>query len=546
MRVRGATVGIAASFPLVALLILVSGAPASAAQTDFPDGYTGYHTYAEMTADLDSVVADHPHIASKFSIGQSYEGREIWALKISDNVGTDENEPEILFEALHHAREHLVVEMSLYAIHLLTDNYRANPGNALEQRVSDIVDSREIFIIPMVNPDGAEYDISGGTFQYWRKNRQPIPNSTEIGIDLNRNWGYKWGCCQGSSGDPSKITYRGPSPWFAPEVVALRDFVNSRIVNGRQQITEAVSWHTNGEYVMWPYAYTYTDLPRSMTADDLAALSSIGHGMADLNGYTPQQMSDLYIFDGASSDWLYHEQRIMALTIEMYPPEHSDLGGFYPPDDVIATQTSRNQEAVLWLLEQADCPYRSAGLPADCGPLYDDFEAGRGWTVNASGADTATGGAWERGTPQKTKNGGGVKQILLPQSGEAELVTGAAAGAAVGANDVDGGTTSVRSPQFKLGASGSTGWTLSFSYTFAHNAKARPVDFLSISVAGVSTPLFIQNGFAGNRNAVWTPVTVGLDAWAGQQIRLLITARDGGADSLIEAAIDDVRVYQAP
>ena len=62
-----------------------------------------------------------------------------------------------------------------------------------DTRITDIVDSREIWIVPMLNPDGAEYDMSGGVFRHWRKNRQPIPDSTAIGIDLNRNWGYKWG-----------------------------------------------------------------------------------------------------------------------------------------------------------------------------------------------------------------------------------------------------------------------------------------------------------------------------------------------------------------
>ena len=498
-----------------------------------------------MAAELDSVVAAHPGIAEKFSIGQSYEGRELWALKISDNVATDENDPEVLFEALHHAREHLVVEMSLYIIHLLTDNYSASPGTPLEQRVSDIVNSREIWIIPMVNPDGAEYDITGGSFQNWRKNRQPIPGSSQIGVDLNRNWGYKWGCCNGSSGDPAAITYRGPSAWFAPEIVALRDFVLSRRIDGRQQITESISWHTHGELVLWPFGYTTTDIPKGMTVDDHLALVAIGQQMASLNGYTPEQASDLYITDGTAPEWLYGSQRIFAYTIEMYPPANSNLGDFYPPDSVIAAQTSRNQEAVLYFLEQADCPHRAAGLNADCGPLYDDFETDRGWTVNPHGTDTATTGMWERAKPQKTRTGGGVKQRAVAASGEVAFVTGAAAGASAAANDVDGITT-IESPEFNLGTAGSTGWTLTFKYAFAHNARARVVDDLRVAVVGAPSSLFVQTGFSGNRNAVWTAASVNLDAYAGQTIRLVFQARDAGADSLIEAAIDDVRVYQAP
>jgi aminopeptidase S len=120
------------------------------------------------------------------------------------------------------------------------------------------------------------------------------------------------------------------------------------------------------------------------------------------------------------------------------------------------------------------------------------------------------------------------------------------AGASASANDVDAGTTSVRSPQIKLGSAGSTGWTLSFSYAFAHNARASDVDYLRVSVDGQTTPLFIQVGFAGERNATWTATTVDLSAYAGQSIRLLFEAADAGSDSLVEAAIDDVRVYQAP
>ncbi len=532
---------------LVALtaLLSIAGTPALAVRTtDFPSGYQGYHDYAEMMDDIDSVIAAHPNIVAKQSIGQSYEGRTIWAIKISDHVATDEDEPEVLMESLHHAREHLTVEQSLEIIHLLADNY--NLATTLGQRVTDIVNSREIWVVPMVNPDGAEYDISGGQFQNWRRNREPIPGSSSIGVDLNRNWGYMWGCCHGSSGTPGTTTYRGPSPWFAPEVVALRDFVLSRRVNGRQQITEAISWHTFNEQVMWPYGYTTTDVPRTMTADDHAAFVALGTGMANRNGYIPQQMSDLYILDGAASDWLYGDQRIFAFTIEMYPTDKSGVGGFYPPDSIIARETTRNDDAVLYFLEHADCPYSTVPALAvtHCGPLNDDFETGRGWTINANHTDTATSGVFVRGIPQKTSNSAGVKQTKLAFSGQAELVTGASAGANVNANDVDGGTTSAQSPAFKLGGSGSTGWTLDLEYAFAHNAKATAADYLRVVVDG--TEVFRVAGNGQNQNAVWTHAQVNLDAFAGQTVRITLEAADAGTDGVVEAAVDDVRVYQAP
>ena len=138
-------------------------------------------------------------------IGASYEGRELWAVKISDNVGVDEGEPEVLLSAGQHAREHLTIEMALYLIGELTSRYATDP------RIKGIVDSREIWIVPNVNPDGSEYDLTEDRYHAWRKNRQPNPSSEFVGTDLNRNWGFKWGCCGGSSDQFALETYRGPS-----------------------------------------------------------------------------------------------------------------------------------------------------------------------------------------------------------------------------------------------------------------------------------------------------------------------------------------------
>src|SRR4051794_39714167 len=529
----------------VVLAGLAVAAPTQAASAaGFPAGFEGYHDYAELTADLQSVAAAYPRIVKLFSIGKSYEGRDIWAVKISDNVNVDENEPEVLFEALHHAREHLAAEEGLHLVHLFADNYKQT--TALGQRVTQLVKTREIFVVPMVNPDGAEYDISSGTgFQDWRRNRQPIPGSDQIGVDLNRNWGYMWGCCGGSSGTPGTTTYRGPNPWFAPEVRALRDFVLGRVVNGRQQIREAISWHTFNEQIMWPYGYTRADLPRTMTTEDLAAFRAIGTNMANRNGYTAQQLSDLYLLDGDATDWLYGAQRIFAFTIEMYPTDGSHVGGFYPPDSVIDRETTRNDDAVLYFVAQADCPYRAADASTtDCGPLYDDFETGRGWNVNAAGTDTATKGAFERAIPAQTSDAGGVKQLAWGYSGQAALVTGAKAGSSATAHDLDGGTTSARSPKLTLGTAASRGWTLSFRYSFAHDATSSTDDYLRVLVNGHQ--LFIERGDETNRNGAWNSASVSLDAFAGQQVRVTFEAADGGVGSLVEAEVDDVRVFRAP
>jgi hypothetical protein len=331
--------------------------PEQAVMMAFPSADSNYHDYAEMVAELQQAETDHSAIFDLFSIGTSYEGRIIWAGKISDNVGADEDEPEVLFTHHQHAREHLTVEMALYTLKMLTDEYGSNP------QITDLVDNREIWMVFDMNPDGGEYDISTGSYLSWRKNRQPNSGSSFIGTDLNRNWDYRWGCCGGSSSSPSSETYRGASAFSAPETQVVRDLVNSRVINGKQQITVAIDFHTYAELVLWPYGYTYTDVPPDMTQDDHDVLVAIGQAMAATNGYTPEQASDLYITDGTIDDWLYGVHRILNYTFEMYPVT-AGQGGFYPPDEVIPAETSRNRAAVLYLLEHADCPYDVIGKGA--------------------------------------------------------------------------------------------------------------------------------------------------------------------------------------
>src|SRR5258708_37622194 len=131
---------------LALLLPLVAAAPAKAAAADFPAGYTGYHTYAEMVADINATVAAHPTIIEKLAIGKSYQGRTIWAVKISDNVAVDENEPEVLFDGLTHSDEHIGLEMTLRIMHWLVDGY------GTDARITSIVNTREIWIVLAVNP----------------------------------------------------------------------------------------------------------------------------------------------------------------------------------------------------------------------------------------------------------------------------------------------------------------------------------------------------------------------------------------------------------
>jgi carboxypeptidase T len=321
---------------------------------DFPPEDAGFHNYNEMEDLVDAEVAQYPTIARKFSIGPSYQGRQIWAAKVSDNVTVDENEPEVLYDGLHHAREHLTPEETINILRMFTHGYGVNPT------VTRLVNTREIWIVFMVNPDGGEYDIQTGSYVFWRKNRQPNPDA--IGTDNNRNYGYKWGCCGGSSGNGASETYRGEAPFDSPESAAVGTFVTSRVVGGEQQIVTGISFHTYGELVMWPYGYTFVDVPSDMTQDDHDVFVALGERMANTTCnprcYTPQQSSDLYITDGTTTDYLYGSHRIFSFTIEMFD---TGFEGFYPDDEDIIPQTRRVAKAVLLAAEFADCPYRIIG-----------------------------------------------------------------------------------------------------------------------------------------------------------------------------------------
>jgi hypothetical protein len=513
----------------------VTGNPMTQA---FPPSDSNYHDYGEMVAEINTLVASKPSIARKSTIGTSFEGRDMPLIKISDNVASDESEPEILFNAHQHAREHLTVEMALYLLHQFIDLYGS------DTRITNLVNSREIWIVPDMNPDGGEYDIATGSYRSWRKNRQPNSGSSNVGTDLNRNWAFQWGCCGGSSGSTGSETYRGPSAFSAPETTNLRNFVNSRVVGGTQQIKVNIDFHTYSELVLWPYGYTTANTTPTLNADAQSTFATIGRAMADSNGFTPEQASDLYIADGTIIDWMWGNHGIFSYTFELYPA--SGGGGFYPPDEVIGAQTSRNRDAVLILAEYADCPWRAIGKQAQyCGggggtTVYSDtFETSTGWAANPGGTDTATAGTWERGDPEATTSSG-AKQLGTTVSGSNGLVTGRLAGASAGEFDVDGGTTSIRSPSISLPSSGTL--SLSLSYYLAHGSNSSSADFLRFSVVhgGGTTAVLTFNGAASDRDAVWTVGSVNLTPYAGQSVRILVEAADASGASLVEAAVDNV------
>lgn len=317
--------------------------------SDFPPADAAYHSYTETLADLDAVAKAHPATVRRFSLGTSYEGRDLAGVRISDDATDPGAEPGVFFVGMHHAREHLTVEVVLSLVHLFAES----PDPAVRALVS----SRQIYVVPMLNPDGGEFDVATGSYAFWRKNRQPNPGTSEVGTDLNRNYGYRWGCCGGSSTNPASETYRGPSPSSAPETDAVRRFVEAR-----PHLRTAVSYHSYGGQVLYPYGYTYTDVPSDISPLDHATFVAMAGQMGATTGYRAEQASDLYITDGDFGDWMYGARGIFAFTFELSGSGY----GFYPPATLIDEEVAKNRAAAIYAATMADCPVRAGG--GACGP----------------------------------------------------------------------------------------------------------------------------------------------------------------------------------
>ena len=305
---------------------------------DFPTEDSNFHNYAEAKAFIDDLAGRFPNLLRVDAIGRSVEGREIFHMRIgTDNL---DQKPGVVFMGGHHAREHVSIEMPLLLAKHLLENY------ATDSEIRRLVDGRDIHIIPMVNPDGAEYDIVDGKYKWWRKNRTTNTNRT-YGVDLNRNYGFNWGQ-GGASADPDSDTFRGPAAFSEPETQAIKGFVERQ-----QNLTTLLTFHTFSELILYPWGYTYDGIEN---ARDRQVFEKMAQTMAQWNGYTPQQSSDLYITSGDTTDWAYGTHGIFAFTFELDPTSMWD-GGFYPGQDKIPVVFQKNLKPSLYLIEHAGNPY---------------------------------------------------------------------------------------------------------------------------------------------------------------------------------------------
>lgn len=288
----------------------------------------GYLTADEVYTKLDEMFANYPNlITSRDSIGTTLLGRPIYSVKISDNPTLNENEPEILYTALTHAREPEGMMQLLFYMYYLLDNYGNNP------EVTYLIDNREMYFVPVFNVDGYKYneltDPNGGGM--WRKNRRGNGNGT-IGVDLNRNYGYNWGYDNiGSSGNPNSETYRGTSAFSEPETEAMRQFcISHNFVSG-------LNYHTYSNLLILPWGYVPEETADSILYREFAS------EMTQFNNYTWGISSDIiYSVNGDSDDWMYGEQSEKNKMIIMTPEVGSSSDGFWPPQSRILPLAEEN------------------------------------------------------------------------------------------------------------------------------------------------------------------------------------------------------------
>ncbi len=306
-------------------------------EKDFPAADSAYHNYKETYDYLVQLANDNKDIASLFSIGKTIEGRDIWVLRLNSSAKgqTKSSKPGAIFVGNHHAREHLSNEVPLLFAAYLLDN-RQNP------EIKKYLETLDIYIIPMFNPDGAEYDISTGKYKWHRKNMRKNSNGT-IGVDLNRNYDTTW-CRYGSSTSPGADTYCGTAPFSEPESAAMRDFILAR-----KNIKTLQSYHSYGGMMLYPWGGSYDPVPNEK---DRNAFIKMADKMGELTGYDPKQSSDLYAASGDTCDWAYEKAGIFAFTTEL------EGSSFYPGAAIIKGAVDRNIKAAVYLLSMTDNPYK--------------------------------------------------------------------------------------------------------------------------------------------------------------------------------------------
>ena len=288
--------------------------------------YAGYYTYQDLLRTLDSMRLLYPDLISirqSIDTFKSIEGRPIYYLKISNQPDSIQSaKPQVLYTALHHAREPASISQLVYYMWYLLENY------ADDAHVKAVVDNTELYFVPCLNPDGYIFNQTnnpnGGGM--WRKNRRDNLDGT-FGVDLNRNYGYFWGYDNiGSSNQTDEDVYRGSAGFSEPETKAIEWLCeqNRFLIN--------LNYHAYGNLLIYPWGFE-----SSYKTPDSTQFDAYGDFLTRYNKYkygTGDQTVG-YIVNGDSDDWIYGEQTTKNKTFALTPEVGSAEYGFYPPANEI-------------------------------------------------------------------------------------------------------------------------------------------------------------------------------------------------------------------
>lgn len=291
-----------------------------------------YRTYDQILARLRELDAK-ADFAELVDIGDSWEktqgkaNRDLWALKITKGG----KKPVVTMAACHHAREIVTPEMVLMQAEHLVENYGRDAA------VTAAVENTEIYLIPMVNPDG--HHVVATTGQDQRKNTNNVTGGKRrLGVDLNRNYDIAWGTV-GDSGQPESDTFRGTKAFSEPETAAMRDFLSAH------PPVIYLTFHSYANTVMWPW-----DHKKEKPVDP--RLSALGTQLGKLSGYSAYQGCEMYLNSGDDVDWAHAKLGSLAYTIEI-----GGWGdGFMPSYSKVPKFWSENAPMMAYALKVAGNP----------------------------------------------------------------------------------------------------------------------------------------------------------------------------------------------
>ncbi|MBL8763594.1 MAG: hypothetical protein JNM07_04925 [Phycisphaerae bacterium] len=306
--------------------------------------FDDYKTYDQISAYADTLVALNPQVAQRVTVGSSLEGRSIFAIKIGKATGG--TKPGVIFNGCQHAREWISPMTNMFIADALVRGY------GTDARITGLLDTADVYVVPIVNPDGYVYTWS--TNRLWRKNRRNNGDGT-FGVDLNRNWGYQWGG-EGASTSTSSDTYRGTGPFSEPETAALSAFIAAR-----PSLVSHIDFHSYSELILSPWGYT------SALPSNHARFVELNTGMQDairnVHGLTytaGPTYTTIYPASGVSSDWTAGARGMLGWGIEL---RDTGTNGFVLPPDQIVPTGEENLAAVLYLIEQTTAPM-TIGFPS--------------------------------------------------------------------------------------------------------------------------------------------------------------------------------------